>query len=85
MAGQIHNGDTEMRIYRVGTFYRQGKRKGTAHCYTTWYHPSWDGCIEYNVKANSGAEAKRLAKLAREYRERLISGARKRNDKNSEE
>jgi hypothetical protein len=50
-----------MKTFRVGTFMH-GKR---VHCYTLWYSPEWDGCIEYDVEAETGAEAKKKAAALR--------------------
>jgi hypothetical protein len=52
-----------MKKILVGTFY-DGRRFSA---YTTWYNPQWPGCIEYEIDAMNGTEAKKLAiKLRRE-------------------
>lgn len=56
--------------FRVGTFWhdgRDGHMKG-ATAYTRWYSPSWDGCKEYDIEAESGREAVKIA-IARRTQE----------------
>lgn len=49
------------RVYRVGTF----KHDFGVLAYLRDYHPSWTGCIEYEVLAPSGDLAKKAAIRAR--------------------
>lgn len=49
------------RLYEVGVFVSQGKRRLRYTAYTTWFDPSWDGCRMVQVKAASGKEAKSIA------------------------
>ena len=52
-----------MKKFRVGTFY-DGRHFSA---YTLWYNTDWGGCIEYEVEASNGTEAKKIAlKLRRE-------------------
>lgn len=44
--------------YIVGTF-ANGTRKPNAYLRT--YNPAWEGCLEYVIEAESGADAKKLA------------------------
>ena len=52
--------------YRVGTFPNGGRQP---IAYLRWYSPKWEGCIEYDVVASSGAAAKKAAIRARAERE----------------
>lgn len=58
-----------MRTYVVGTFLhrRPGRTLRISHiaAYTRDYNRSWETCKEYQVEANSGAEAKRIARERR--------------------
>lgn len=69
-----------MRTYRVGTFAedRGPKRKPRVSAYTMYYSPEWSGCVEYDIEAESGAAAKKIA-IARRREEdaaraRLLEG-----------
>ena len=57
------------RVYKVGTFWRPEEGhtlvKSRINAYTMWYGREWPGCVEYYVEAESGAEAKRIAKQKR--------------------
>lgn len=57
-----------MATFRIGTFYEP--RMGPpliswVSAYSRWYAASWDGCIEYDIEAESGAEAKKIARAKR--------------------
>jgi hypothetical protein len=56
------------RRYVVATF--PGERPGQFRAYSRIYNPAWAGCVEYEVIAASGAEAKRAAIKAR--REEIV-------------
>lgn len=58
------------RVFRVGTFAWQGKRGPRVNTYTRYYNRDWDGCVEFDVLASSGVEAKKAARLARLEMER---------------
>lgn len=52
------------RTYKVGTFYEphpRGPVKSRIRACTVWYNTEWKGCVEYEVEAGSGAEAKAIA------------------------
>lgn len=49
------------RVFQVGTFVHQGKRRPRFTAYTLWYDSSWPGCKVYTVRAKNGAEAKKKA------------------------
>lgn len=54
------------KTFRVGTFPPiRGSRSKMPLCYTRWYNPAWEGCIEYTVEAESGEEAKKKAAALR--------------------
>lgn len=44
--------------YTVGTF---PKERGGFRAYLLTYNASWEGCVEYEVIAHNGAEAKKAA------------------------
>lgn len=54
-----------MKTFRVGTFY-DGRRFSA---YTTWYNAEWSDCIEYEVEAVNGTQAKNLAIQQRKLHE----------------
>jgi len=54
------------RVYRVGTFAHEN---GVVTAYVRDYSPSWSGCIEYEIRAKSAAEAKRIAAARRREEE----------------
>jgi hypothetical protein len=59
-----------MKTFRVGTFVAEGSVR--VHAYTTWYNRGWSGCIEYDVEAANGTEAKKVAtKLRRAHEQRI--------------
>ena len=50
------------RIRRVYTFYEtRENRVPRVSAYTLWADPSWVGCKVYDVEADSGTEAKKIA------------------------
>jgi hypothetical protein len=53
-----------MKKFTVGTFYDpiEPLLKSRVSAYTCWYSNSWPGCVEFEVEAASGVEAKKLAK-----------------------
>lgn len=52
--------------YVVATFTdADDGRPGVVRAYTRIYNPAWPGCVEYEVFAASGKEAKRAAIKAR--------------------
>ena len=62
-------------IFKVATFYtpRMGQpMKSHISAYTLWYNPAWEGCVEYEVDALTGSEAKKLAIGLRLQRERAV-------------
>jgi hypothetical protein len=50
------------KLFQVGVFteFRDG-RKPLISAYTTWFNPEWEGCCVHGIRANSGAEAKKMA------------------------
>lgn len=56
-----------MKRIKVGTYYRPEERSGRPvrashiNAYTYWYNTNWPGCVEYEVEAANGTEAKRVA------------------------
>jgi hypothetical protein len=51
-----------LKTYRVGTFCHWGARRTPrVMAYTLWYNPQWASCIEYDIEAPSGTEAKKQA------------------------
>lgn len=54
--------------YRVGTFPVDCAGR-TYTAYLRDYHPSWAGCVEFDVMAPDGPRAKRAAIAARKERE----------------
>lgn len=56
-------------IIRVATYYtpKPGKPPKLSHisAYTRWYNPNWQGCVEYDVEAKRGTEAKLIARERR--------------------
>lgn len=67
-----------MRTIRVGTFYSPGDKLIASHirAYTVYYDPEWEGCIVYDVEAESGKEAKAIAVQMR-LRDEQAKAARK--------
>lgn len=67
----LESGETGS-TFIVGTFpgdpYNNGSRR-KASAYTYWYNPEWKGCIEYEVMAMTGKDAKRAAIKARRQEE----------------
>ena len=64
-----------MATYRIGTFYHPdpfGKPpvKSRITAYSGWYSNRWSDCIEYDVEADSGAEARKKAVQLRLAHER---------------
>lgn len=51
------------KTYTVAVFTHPGKRGPRYHAYTRVYNPQWKGCCLHEVRAWTGAEAKRLAIL----------------------
>lgn len=54
-----------VREYRVGTFYYDSPpdaKPSKVACYTRYFDPTWEGCVVYIVRAESGADAKRIAR-----------------------
>ena len=68
------------KIYKVGTFWvpQESRKlvKSRISTYTLWYSREWPGCVEYDIKAESGTEAKRIAQQMRfEFeREKIKNG-----------
>jgi hypothetical protein len=59
-----------MRLIRVASFYHPGEHGGAPklshiRAYTQWYNSTWEGCIEYDIPAANGNEAKRRAREKR--------------------
>ncbi len=55
---------------RVATYYDQPKngempRLSHIRAYTRWYSATWDGCVEYDVEADTGNQAKLIARRLR--------------------
>ena len=65
-----------MKIYRVGTFPPEPDcRSKQPMAYLRDYNPQWEGCIEFDVEATSGKEAKRIAvKLRQEHDAAQVAG-----------
>lgn len=62
------------KIYKVGTFYHKEDKLCLSKimAYIRWYSPSWEGCIVFDVEANSTGEAKKKAILKRlEYEKKI--------------
>jgi hypothetical protein len=60
----------KLRTYRVGTFYYDDVI-GKVLCYLRVYRPGSPGCVEFDVQATSGTEAKKIAhKKRRELEEK---------------
>lgn len=55
------------RTYRVATFWdpKQPLMLGKVRCFTRWHNPRWPGCVWFDVFAECGAKAKRLAARGR--------------------
>lgn len=65
------------RTYRVATFAedRGPNRKLRFSAYTLWYSPEWPGCIQYDIEAESGTAAKKIAiARRREHEAALVIG-----------
>lgn len=62
-----------MKRFKVATFCEPGRRYVV--CYTLWYNPAWPRCIEYEVDAENGAEAKKKARALRKAHEISSSNA----------
>lgn len=61
----------EQKIYRVATFWHgEAGRAGRATGYLRDYNPSWAGCIIYEIAAQNGRDAVRLASNMRAEKER---------------
>ena len=54
---------SKLKVIRVGTFAVPGSKQ--IACYTTWYNPAWEGCVEFDVEAVNGNEAKKKAVVLR--------------------
>lgn len=59
-----------MSTFRVATFFDQRSTDtkpllSRVSAYTIWYSPTWPGCIVYEVEAESGTAAKRIARERR--------------------
>lgn len=56
------------RLFKVGTFYRTSDGPlcvSRIQAYTVYYNPKWEGCLEIDVEATSGSEAKKIARHMR--------------------
>lgn len=60
------------RWYKGGTFvHERGEgRTPLVTAYTRYYRMDWPGCVEYEIEAASGEEAKRIAIRLRKWRSR---------------
>lgn len=58
-----------VKMFRVGTFFHNEGRRSFVTAYLRDYNPGWTGCVEYDIQAHSGKEAKRLASQWRRERE----------------
>lgn len=48
--------------FKVGVFRHKKEKGGYSYlAYTTWYNPLWEGCIQVEVEAENGTQAKKLA------------------------
>ncbi len=56
------------KSFRVGTFYHGGdpSKLKSYMAYMLAYDPAWSGCVEFDIEALSGKEAKRYAVLKRQ-------------------
>ena len=60
-----------MKMFKVATFFNPEHRSGCKiTAYLRDYNAAWDGCIEYDVEARNGRDAKMLARTARFEHER---------------
>lgn len=53
---------------KVATFFHgdaEDPKISKVMAYTSWYNPSWEGCVVYDVEAKNGTEAKRVAREMR--------------------
>jgi hypothetical protein len=60
-----------MKTFRIGTF-AEGPAISKISAYTQWYNPTWPGCIEYDIEAANGNEAKRIARRKRHAHEQEL-------------
>ena len=69
---------TAKRVFKVGTFChtKLDAKVGISkiQAYSLWYNPVWDKCIEYEVTASSGREARRKASELRLAHEHKVRG-----------
>jgi len=62
--------------FKVGTFAWRSGRRLVVTAYTGFYNPAWPDCIEYEIGATSGYEAKKIAsKLRREHEKATEKGS----------
>ena len=53
-----------MKLYGVGVFEHPGKRRVLLMAYIHNFQPSWPGCCLHRVIADSGVQAKAMARGA---------------------
>ena len=71
-----------MKTHKVATFFhaRPGDEDRPMlrdiSAYTLWYSTSWGGCVVYDINAESGAEAKKIARKRRLEHEKDLEAMR---------